>query len=182
MTVVAAPGAGERIDIWSRCEPRKIICLITPGRDAGRDATGAHLHLVYGASVGPDKWSLRGRTLPNDPTPVESMTVHFDAGTHFLNYAGSVWLEGGTGHYDVRVFEGDNPHRDPHWHWIQIVSTGPVVPVPEYHSVVVAGNVFTAATINGTFNATLDHIPLPVPGGTINVGAAGQGLIFGWYG
>lgn len=183
MSVIQAPGVKGQIPVWSRCEPRRIFCAIVPLTDARRDASGCHLHLVYELSVGTDKWSIRNRALPNAQGPVqESLSVRFGGGSHRLNYAGSVYLTGGTGHYDVTVFEGHNIDRVEHWHWLEHVTQDVVFQIPPYHSAIAAGGTLTSGVINGGFDATLDHIPIPVMGGSVNFGVSGKSIVTGWWG
>ena len=181
MSLVRAPGPEGRIELIGRCKPRTVFVSIVPRPSAARDSFGHHLHLEYTVAAGTGDWEVRNRALANTQRPDrDEVVVEFDAGSHRLNYGGTLYLTGGQGEYVVSVYEGENRDRRPHWHWLTVVARTTTVELPTHHSVIAAGVPGTVVTLQGGFTATLDHIPIQAIGAASV--AIGKSLITGWWG
>jgi hypothetical protein len=140
---------------------------------------GYSLHLRYEIGTGgADTELIERRAAGSTGINSQVMGVEFDAGSHSLNYGGSLYLTGGDGPFDVDVYEGRSS-LGAHWHFLTVVVPGMTYQTPDHHRIVGAGS--NTAVLVDTWRAVLDHKPLPISG-LITLGAPEASLFTGWWG
>jgi hypothetical protein len=180
VSIVTAPGPGQRITIFSRCHACHVHVVILPKKEAYIDRFGRHLHLLYEIATGTDAFSLKQRELSVgvDKTP-SMIAVEFNGGSHRLNYGGSLSLVGGNGTYDVRIYEGEAGKRVPHWHYLSAMTVGTAYSIPDHHSVL--GALVGTPAIIDRLPVNLDHTPIPVAG-VVEFTERSNHIFTGWWG
>jgi len=180
---VTAPGPNKQVSLITNCRRRIVHVNIRPKVNLSRpDADGYQLHLLYTVSDGDDNDQLLGHTAPGGSSAQKApFSVRFDAGTHALNYYGSLSMTGGNGEYEITISDGPLAHREPHWHWLNVYIGGPTtLPIPAQMHAVKAWRPIVGAQLNGQ-QIDIDHNPIPIFPGELTVPSAAV-VCFGWYG
>ena len=179
MSTVTAPGPGRWLPVISQCYRRHIHVAIKPLEGGRRDVNGYSLHLRYEIGTGgADTELIERRVASSSGANSQVMAVEFDAGSHSLNYGGSLYLTGGTGPFNVEVHEGRIGYGA-HWHYLSVVVPGLTYQTPAHHGIIGAGS-STPAQL-GLWTAVLDHRAVPMSG-LITLPTPAASLFTGWWG